>query len=105
MEARIGRVVLIAAVLSMTWMAVGPRPGAIATLVTDLLAGRGVSVFGYEVQVRVHVTRPDETRDHAGPGMACLVDTGHGTLLVFGPHLFDTGSGATNASGHEEVDW
>ena len=105
MEARIGRVVLIAGALSMAWIAAGPSPGAMTAMVTDFVTGRGISMFGYEVRVRVHVTRPDETRVQHSPGMACMVDTGHGTLLVFGPGLFNGDDRATKAAGHEEVDW
>ena len=105
METRIGRVVLIAGALSMAWMAAGPSPGALTAMVTDLVTGGGVSLFGYEVRVSVHVTRPDETRDQDNSGMACLVDTGHGTLLVFGPGLFNGDDRATRTAGHEEVDW
>ena len=105
METRIGRVVLIAGALSMAWMAAGPSPGAMTAMVADFVTGRGVSVFGYEVRVSLHVTRPGETRDQDNSGMACLVDTGHGTLLVFGPGLFSGEDRATSAAGHEEVDW
>jgi len=105
MEARIGRVVMFAGALSMAWIAAGPSPGALTTMVTDLGTGRGISMFGYQVRVRVHVTRPDETRVHDSPGMACMVDTGHGTLLVFGPSLVRGPHRATRAADHEEVDW
>lgn len=87
MEARIGRVVLIAGALSIAWIAVGPSPGALTGTAVDFLMGERVSVLGYEVQMSIQVTRPHEARSRSNLGMACLVDTGHSTVLVFGSRL------------------
>jgi hypothetical protein len=105
MEARIGKVVLIAGALSMAWIAVGPSPGSMTAMVADLVTGQGISLFGYEVRVSVQVTRPDQARDRDKPRLACLVDTGLGTLLVFDPRVFGGDHRATRTAGHKEEDW